>query len=253
MDRDILRHADPDRLVSRQPATVERHKLGLVGMNWPNDFINKIICGDCLGVMKHIPDGAGLSIVTDPVWPNAVNIFNIGNPKQLLVDCLAGASRFTVRVVVHLGLDSDPRFLSAVPEQYEFVRSFALRLARPHYKGRILYDRDVGYLFGPPPSSIPGRRVLVNGRFTDDVCDSNTSSKPDYHPCPRKLSHVSHLIWQCTDPNDTVLDPFCGSGTTCVAAKQLGRKYIGIEIKPDYCKVAEDRLRQGELFGGGAA
>jgi DNA modification methylase len=46
-----------------------------------------------------------------------------------------------------------------------------------------------------------------------------------------------------TRPNDIVLDPFVGSGTTCVAAKKLGRHYIGIDINPEYCKYAEERVK----------
>ena len=41
---------------------------------------------------------------------------------------------------------------------------------------------------------------------------------------------------------DTVLDPFAGSGTTLVAAKEMGRTYVGYEIKPEYCEIANKRL-----------
>jgi len=44
-----------------------------------------------------------------------------------------------------------------------------------------------------------------------------------------------------------VLDPFLGSGTTAVASKVLARNFVGIEINPDYCKIAEERLAQGVL------
>ncbi|MEM2351247.1 MAG: site-specific DNA-methyltransferase [Thermoproteota archaeon] len=55
---------------------------------------------------------------------------------------------------------------------------------------------------------------------------------------------IQELIKLLTKPKDVVLDPFVGSGTTCVAAKKLGRHYIGIDINPEYCKYAEERLRK---------
>lgn len=57
------------------------------------------------------------------------------------------------------------------------------------------------------------------------------------------------LDWtnQFTDPGETILDPFMGSGTTGVAANRLGRKFIGIEINERYCEIAVERLRQGTL------
>ena len=67
------------------------------------------------------------------------------------------------------------------------------------------------------------------------------------HPCPRPLPQVKYII-EGLPRADTILDPFCGSGTTLVAAKQLGRKAIGVEISEAYCKIAVERLKQEILI-----
>lgn len=73
------------------------------------------------------------------------------------------------------------------------------------------------------------------------------------HPCPYPMALPTRCIVATTRPGETVLDPFAGSGTTLVAAKQLGRKSIGIEIDERYCELAAKRLDQGVLDFGGAA
>ena len=62
------------------------------------------------------------------------------------------------------------------------------------------------------------------------------------HPTIKPLDLVKRHILHSTQPNDVVLDCFCGSGTTCLACKETGRRYIGMEIDPEYHKIAVNRL-----------
>ena len=76
------------------------------------------------------------------------------------------------------------------------------------------------------------------------------------HPTQKPIALMKWCIEMLPKP-DTVLDPFMGSGTTGVAAVQMGRKFIGIEREPKYfdiaCKRIEDAQRQGDMFIGSAA
>jgi len=65
-------------------------------------------------------------------------------------------------------------------------------------------------------------------------------------PFPEALARDHILSW--SNEGDIVLDPFSGSGTTAKMAKLMGRQFIGIEVNPEYCEIAEERLRQGVLF-----
>lgn len=67
------------------------------------------------------------------------------------------------------------------------------------------------------------------------------------HPCPRPFDTMLHIVQLATKPGETILDPFCGSGTTLRAAKDLGRKAIGIEIEEKYAEIAARRCSQEVL------
>ena len=56
---------------------------------------------------------------------------------------------------------------------------------------------------------------------------------------------MERIIKLYTNENDIIVDPFVGSGTTCVASKKLNRNYIGFEINPDYIKIANKRIFLG--------
>ena len=70
----------------------------------------------------------------------------------------------------------------------------------------------------------------------------------DEHPTPKPIALMQHFIGLHTATGQTILDPFMGSGTTLVAAKNLNRKAIGIEIEEKYCEIAVKRLAQENLF-----
>jgi site-specific DNA-methyltransferase (adenine-specific) len=64
------------------------------------------------------------------------------------------------------------------------------------------------------------------------------------HPAPFPVALIERII--SSTEAQIILDPFMGSGTTAVVAKALGRKYIGIDISPDYCKMAEERIERNK-------
>jgi len=193
--------------------------------------VNKIICGNSLEVMKEWPDNCVEVIITDPVWPGP-NIWPEIDALDLFQRAAPIMCRIARRIVIVLGCDIAPNMLSDITLPY--IRTCWLRYARPHYKGRILYSSDVGYVYGELPAVLKGRFVL-GGEYVK----TGREEKHD-HPCYRSLEHTHWLVERFSD--EFVLDPFCGSGTTCVAAKRLGRNFIGIDISEKYCEIARQRL-----------
>ncbi len=88
--------------------------------------------------------------------------------------------------------------------------------------------------------------IKISGKkLKKDVIESPVEiTKDNHHPAVYPLYIIQELIKLLSQENDIVLDPFCGSGTTCVAAKNLHRRYLGIEINPAYTDLANERLKQ---------
>ena len=100
--------------------------------------------------------------------------------------------------------------------------------------------------------------IRINGKPDRNLdwvkCDTaglrNPNNLERQHPSPKPVSMLKAIINNFTNPNDLILDPFLGSGTTAVACKELGRRCIGIEINSTYCDIAIKRLKntQKDLF-----
>jgi hypothetical protein len=213
-----------------------------------------IYCGDCRDILPHV---AAEAIITDPVWPNCEHIFPGLDAFALLATAL-NAAAWARRCVINLGNNSDPRFLTAVPARIPFLRTCYLEYAVVGYLGRILRDAEVAYVFGEPPASKPGQRVLpgrtIAVRCNGDKGWSNkarTKTEVDarvakmHHPTRRLLDHARWLVkWF---GGASVCDPFMGSGTTALACKLHGTPFVGIEIEERYCEIAAKRLAQHQL------
>lgn len=95
--------------------------------------------------------------------------------------------------------------------------------------------------------------ILIYGKLTKRVGQDGwihpIGAQPGLggHPCPKSLGFWKRLMVAVSDEGQTIVDPFLGTGTTTEAAKDLGRKAIGIEIEERYCEIAANRLRQEVL------
>jgi len=222
-----------------------------------------IFHGDCREILPALRVEA---IITDPVWPNSSDkLAGADRPYDLFAEVARHFPAVANRAVVQVGCNSDPRFLLPMPACMPFIRVCWLEYVTPSYAGRVLYSGDVAYVFGEPPAPAPGRMVLPGrcvsgksdrlfirgtGRNKNKLKDSDGHQVRDAsdrirHPAPRRLEHVQWLMkWY---GGNSVLDPFCGSGTTLVAAKAMGIPAIGIEIEERHCELAASRLSQEVL------
>lgn len=195
----------------------------------------KIIQGDCRILLPTLHADV---VITDPVWPNCPPGLLVGSdrPADLLAEALAVMPASVKRLVIILRSDSDPRFLRAVPHRWPFICMQAMAYAVPMYLGRVLGGTEIAYCFGEPIPSRKGRHVIPMWGPK-----AQPSARSSGHPCARAMPHMQWLVDWWSVPGETVLDPFCGSGTIPIAAAGMQRNGIGIEIDPGYARLAQER------------
>lgn len=110
--------------------------------------------------------------------------------------------------------------------------------------GGFRRDLEVFYLLGPWPAGLGGRSSIVSTSAPSQGGADSPQGRYE-HPHAKPLDVMEQLISAC--PPGVIADPFAGSGSTLVAARNLGRRAIGVELEERYCEIAARRLAQDVL------
>lgn len=205
----------------------------------------QLYCGDCRDIL---PTLSGVdAVVTDP--PYGVNYKGSVTKHSRKHGVSYGMFDDTPEnVVKHI----IPRFVLSLQMAQRAVVTPGIRCCRqypqPNGEGVIWYPSGANsgpwgfithqpiYYYGKCPYLANKLGSRPTGFQSTEAADWNG------HPCPKPILQMHWLVKRGSLNEETVLDPFMGSGTTGVAAVQLGRKFIGIEIEPKYFEIAKTRI-----------
>lgn len=202
-----------------------------------------LLHGDCIEVLAEMPDQIVDFVLTDP--PYLVNYRDRDGrsiANDVHDDWLAPAFAEVARVmkpdtlcVSFYGWTKTDRFFDAwkraglaVVGHIVFAKSYA---SKAHF---VQYRHESAYVLAKGRPAVPDAPVpdVMPWKFTGNK----------HHPTEKPVSCLKTLIAAYTQPGQVVLDPFMGSGSTCVAAHELDRRYIGIELDANYYAAAQGRL-----------
>jgi len=252
----------------------------------------KLYCGDCLEVMKEIPNNSINLIVTSPPYNVGIDYDNWNDAlsykdyfefvKNFLLyfkNILKDDGRFAINVpyeinMKHIGKQTR---ISLLGEYYSLLKKTGLNYTTiidlvEEQPQRVKYTAWGSWLSSSSPYIYNPKECILIGyknqwkRKNEGIStiDKNlfieiTSGRWKYKAETRGLTKANFsedipykAIQGLSYKNDLILDPFAGSGTTCVVAEKLKRKWIGIEISENYCRTAKNRIKteadQKKLF-----
>lgn len=197
-------------------------------MIWPDDYINKILNADCLEVMKQMPDKSVDLVLTDP--PYGIGIAS--NPFRQKFAKSDWDDKTPIKEYF------DEIFRVSKQQIIWGGNYFDLAVSQ----GFLVWDKLQPQDF----SSSMCEMAWVSKQMPAKMYKKWVVDFQKYHPTTKPTELMEWCLTFFPEAN-LILDPFLGSGTTAVACKKLNRNFIGIEISPEYCKIAEDRLKQGVL------
>lgn len=213
----------------------------------PNRFVNKITCGDCLELIKSIPENSVDAVFTDP--PYGLSKEGIHNDVDLstfygvLPDCYR-VLKENGWFITFFSTKYLPLLFRNNPFSYfwqmvlycsgsgvnspigitKYMSCFVFKKGNPKVVRR---NKDIFV-------DTPGKMVEPDEGFIN-------------HPTPKPKQFIKEILGMFTKEGDLVLDPFAGSGSVAVACLQLNRNFIGFEIDQEYVRLANGRLAKFEV------
>jgi len=209
--------------------------------------INQIIKGDCVKFLKNLPNNCIDLIITDPPYGDNVgygwNNKIIKNNKNPLINCLALAECYRV-------LRKNSTLYNFTNwKHYPFLIEFIMKYTKFKIRHLIVWKKHnfgLGWAFRHQYELI---LVLEKGKpkynltdFSDVQTCSHINHNKINHPHEKPVDLIRKMIQHSSKDGGVVLDPFCGSGSVCVACQEIGRKWIGVDIDEKWVRMARERV-----------
>ena len=206
--------------------------------------LNTVLNGDCVEIMRTLPTGSVDLVVTDPPYitrytdSSGRSVANDDN-AQWLKPAFAQMHRLLKSAafcVSFYGWNKADLFIDAWRSAgFRIVGHLVFRKKYASSSRFLQYQHEQAYLLAKGDVQLPAQPI-------PDVLEfPYTGNK--LHPTQKPIAALKPLIEAFCPSQGTVLDPFAGSGSALLAAKQLGRQYIGIEIDEQHCRTATTRLQ----------
>lgn len=244
------------------------------------EFLNKITQGDCLKSLNAIPDNSVDVTFADPPF-NLGKKYNSTKDALALREYLDWCDKW-IGEMVRVTKPTGSIFVHNIPKWLTYYTTSLNKLAtfkhwiswdaptapmgktlQPSHYGILFYAKEAkqnkfyeiryphkrcrkcGYLhkdYGGKKGMLHPFGPLLSDIWTDIHRIKHNKYRDD-HPCQLPVHLLERVILMSSDEGDIVLDPFSGTGTTALAAKRLGRNYIGFELDKKYVHISENKLK----------
>jgi len=247
-----------------------------------NSLINKVIQGDCLEIMRKIPDNSVDVTFADPPF-NLKKKYNSYYDKHEVEKYLSWCKEWLYEMV-RITKPTGSIFVHNIPKWLIYFGSYLNENAifrhwivwdamgsplgktlLPNHYGILYYVKSEKFIFydirmlhkrcrncryilqdyGGKKAQMHSFGPLISDVWTD-IHRIRHKIRRDEHPCQLPVHLLERLLLMSSNEGDIILDPFIGTGTTAIAAKKLGRKFIGIDIDQKYVEITKRKLEEIE-------